>query len=698
MLTISAPIEIKAKTSYLRDPEMFYYRIIGNYSLMETAIGEEDLLHITATPPEIYVQEGEGMTSILAHNERNETNINKVDILNNVLNRIVVSADMDLTYQDRVFITDALYKLGIKDEKRFMKAFYQMAEETRNTNTLINLYLERGDELKELIQSIENREKERIITEREVSENERENFLYSSVMERLQTGAIYQIVSNFNRTQSESEIDAREYSVSNQSYTAQHLLLSVLRERAGVGGENLIFLGGNTYEETIENQENLTSSVRNELTAAVLMDMVKNIYHTGFDRFYNNNNTFYSFEDTFFKSSDQTFLRLIQGPPQMFFTEENNADSFYTQNNALTSSEIELLERKPEGEMSEEEIDRLNETVNAINIQNEQRRREFVRTLEKISKRAEKPRQDDRMARTRKDAALALTNPQKLMQELAERGEQTVRRESEILTQLKGIIPEESMKIYQLLEQYYQGDTQVINNVLRRADVGELIYDSEAADLVDRLEEDSVKKAQRRNDIFTELKEVLPEQSAEVHQMLQQYFDGDTSIINNNLVRRSDITELVHDIRQAQEPDKAQEPGTAKRSREAEEFLQKVREARSEEALGTSQKAAARGPVETIHRQNETLTAEELNEQLNTMETNLQKQIKKDIDTQVITENHVTHQTEVRTSDTKVSHLTARDVEQLVENGVKSQMNTISNQVLTKIEKQMRNEKMRRGY
>ena len=65
MLTISAPIEIKAKTTYLHDPEAFYHRITGNYSLMESRIDEEDLLHIATTPPEIYVTEGEGISSIL---------------------------------------------------------------------------------------------------------------------------------------------------------------------------------------------------------------------------------------------------------------------------------------------------------------------------------------------------------------------------------------------------------------------------------------------------------------------------------------------------------------------------------------------------------------------------------------------------------------------------------------------------------
>ena len=36
--------------------------------------------------------------------------------------------------------------------------------------------------------------------------------------------------------------------------------------------------------------------------------------------------------------------------------------------------------------------------------------------------------------------------------------------------------------------------------------------------------------------------------------------------------------------------------------------------------------------------------------------------------------------------------------QQMIDSGMKKQMQTISNQVLTKIEKQMRNEKMRRGY
>lgn len=629
MLTISAPIEVRAKSTYIRDPEAFYHRIVGNYSLMENRIDEEDLLHIASTPPEIYVQEGEGMTSILQYSERNETNLNKVDILNNVLNRIVASADVNLTYQDRVFITDALYKLGVKDDRRFMKAFYQIAEETKNTNTLINLYLERGGELRELIEEVETRERQLVKSSEKTTETERENYLYNTVMERLNTGAIYQIVSNFNRTVENNNIDASEYSIADQSYTAQHILLSVLRERAGVGQENLVFLNENTYEETIENEENLGGSVKNEITAAVLMDMVKNIYHTGFDRFYTNNQTFYRFEDTFFKSSDQTFLRLVGGNTENYFTENIETESYYTENNKLTSSEIELLENRTEGEMSEEELIKLTETVNAINVQNEQRRLDYMRVVDEVKSRTEQSSPREGLRQTKRDAILALTEPEKLKEKLEERAQRRDQRRREVLTELRNIIPDQSMEIYQLLEQYYDGDTSVINNFVRKADVGELIYD------INDVEHPPVETA-------------LPRPA--------QHEDG------------------------------------------VEESLRELRAAREEEQIRRLDERARNMPVETVHRLNETLTAEDITEQLNTMESNIKKNIKKEVETQIIEENHVTNTTQVVTNETQVEHLTARDVQQLVENGVKSQMNTLSSQVMTKIERQMRNEKMRRGY
>ena len=102
--------------------------------------------------------------------------------------------------------------------------------------------------------------------------------------------------------------------------------------------------------------------------------------------------------------------------------------------------------------------------------------------------------------------------------------------------------------------------------------------------------------------------------------------------------------------------------------------------------------------METVHRQSETLTTEELSEQLNMMQSNLNKQMNKTVQNEVVTENRVVHQTQVVQNETQQTQLRRRDIEQLIENGVKSQMSTISNQVMNKIERQMKNDKMRRGF
>lgn len=861
MLTITAPIGIKVKTQYIKDPEAFYNRIVGNYSLMETRIEQEDLLHIAATPPEIYVSEGEGMTSILARNEMNETNINKVNILNNVMNRIVASADMNLTYQDRVFITDALYRLGIRDEKRFMNAFYRMSEETKNTNTLINLYLERGGELRELTESLEKREKQLTTREEVTSGTERENFLYNRIIDRLQTGPIYEIVSNFNRSVDNNEIDAREYSIANQTYTSQHILLSRLRERAGVGTAEITFLSGDTYEENIDNEETNISSVRNEVTAAVFMDMLRNIYHTGFEKFIANNNTYYRFEDTFFKSSDQTFQRLVSNTQNAYSTNVAT-EEYITENNRLTSSEIELLETEKSGGISEEEAQRITETINAMNIQNEKRRIKYVQAMQEISRRESREKEPDiGMKETREDAALALTDPQKMLERIQERTEKRTRKQTDIIRELQNIFPERATEIYQLISDYKAGDVNVLQqNLVRNADIGELIYDIKtvedeakelqkerttrsespvqapperlpgggdttsiiqnirqgevlnrnqnnvynnitdalihAGDVSDNPFEEST-QAERTKDaegerILNEIKRArqeaeqqrlsstpgdtyntyqgntynlsesklvhpedreaapeeqpgfqkAPERAIDTQEVLVHPDSGPDSIYEERIVtdraRDPEEQRILSEIKRAREeageqrkiseagdiynsyeeniykapegelihaaPERAGSEEAAVRERiirrdpEAQRFLDEIKNARQSEASAVSRSGDRRGPVETIHRQTQTLTTEELNEQLEMMEHNISRQLKKQVKSDVITENHVTNATEIRSNETQSRQLRTRDIEQMIENGIKSSMNSISNQVMTKIERQMRNEKMRRGY
>ena len=851
MLTISSPIEIKAKTAYINDPEAFYQRIVGNYSLIETRIDEEDLLHIATTPPEIYVTEGEGMSSLLVQNQRNENNIQKVDIINNVLNRIVASANVELSYQDRVFISDALYKLGIKDDRKFMNAFYKMAEETNNVSSLISLYFEKGEGIKELMTELEIRSKrENLINNSEII-RERENILYTRVLDRLHTGEIYQIVSNYNRSTEENEIDAREYSISNQTYTASHMLLSLLRESTKASDSGEIYLDNSLYEENIDNENINDISVKNEITKAMFFDLLKNIYHAGIDKFLNKYDIYYNFTDTFYGASNETFLRLVNDS----FLQKINSEERYSlgyENNYLNRAEISLLQRlgtdddyeaelieltnvlssldinnakkyenyniflenrtenrlanlflqnpdkltkekvdlllpdtsdeyiyeaddnshqisvnnqfdstsneysilldrltsrlhtrvlekennkksadaleeqkaelliflekngvtindevvdktselisyisnhysseemspanttkvmeflnnfsslhpdnlteyekqiekiierndatlinnlaelsgefeeteiinEEKNDLSDEDVKRITESVNAINIENEKRRLEYIKTLETLRKREQVKDVESGLEKTRQDGILALNNPEKLREELAERQENKDKKQAQIIKQMQQIFPDRTSEIYQLINEYYGGNVDLIqNNILRPAETGELLFD----------------------------------------------------------------------INEAERISASSESRRSHKDRETAEFLQRIKEEKkSEQSRKTT--ASFDEPVETIHRTTQTLTTEELNDQISQLQNNISRQINKEIRTEQITENNVINQSVTTTNETTKKQISSYDIEKMIENGVKQQMNTISNQVIGKLERQMRNEKARRGY
>ena len=630
MLTVRAPIEIKAKTTYLSAPEAFYRRITGNYSLMETTLDSEDLLHLSTTPPEIYVQEGGAMTSILESNTRNETNLKKVEILNNVLNRIVFSADAHVTYQDRVFITDALYKLGIRDDRRFMKSFYKMAQETKNTNTLINLYLEKGSELKEMVESLETEVNTFARSESSESVTNKENYLYERVMDRLRTGAVYQIVSNFNRSVEETGIEKNEYSIAAQSYTAQHILLSLLRENSGIAGENLIYLNTNTYEESLEQTDVAVSQVKNEMNGAVLMDMLQNLYHTAFDRFYLNNDQYYRFEDIFFGASLSTLQRLTQYQGNMSLT-MHESEEMLTENNYLTNNEIELLTGDHEGRVSEEELIKITETVNQINLMNERRRQEYMRVLERIRQRERVDDSEGGMAKTIKTGQMALLAPEELKEKLEAEEDIRIAREKKILKELALILPEESVKIYELLNEYQENPQNIAGKqTIRPADIGELIYDI------------------------------------------------------NSVERDDEVT-----------PEKTYESVTVSEAEAIKEAVDKIKPVKSQISKMTEHGFEA---VPTIHKRTESLSQEEIEEQLNLMHQDLTRQIRSETSHDTVTETNTTSSHVIVNNQQSVRNIDERQIRQMIDSGVKSQISAISNQVFRKLETQMRNEKIRRGY
>ena len=226
MITIKAPIELKIRSDLATGYDAFGERIAGNYALMGLEIGEEELLHMVSAPPEIYLMDGES-TTIGGNTFISSRNEEKYSIVNNMLNRIMLSVNGDLTYQDRTYITDALHKLGIRDDRRFMTEVKRMIRESHLEEDFLNNYFEMvlEGENRELRERTLELSKELVRSEMYRTESNREDFLSENILHRLQTGAIYQIVSNFNKSLSDTRIELQESMLSEQENVARKLLV-----------------------------------------------------------------------------------------------------------------------------------------------------------------------------------------------------------------------------------------------------------------------------------------------------------------------------------------------------------------------------------------------------------------------------------------------------------------------------------------
>ncbi len=262
MLKIRSPIELKARRSFVHDNESFYDRISANYSFLGRDIGPEELLHIANTPPEVYLAEGD-LTTVAGNTVINSRNEEKLEIINNVLNRIAVSADAHLTYQDRAYITDVLYKMGIRDDRRFMNEVRRYVDESREEDRLINMYLlgdifDEGDQIKNSFLSLVNR-----VNRQEERNNEL--FLSRSIMNRLETGAVYQIVSNFNRSITENSLNMSEFAVTGQTESAKRILTDRIRERVLRNNPELIYLENESEDSGQLSRDNRPDGNINEV-------------------------------------------------------------------------------------------------------------------------------------------------------------------------------------------------------------------------------------------------------------------------------------------------------------------------------------------------------------------------------------------------------------------------------------------------
>ena len=139
MLTLKVPIQLHTVQPLTVNTELFGERIRGNYGLMGAHLAPKDLLFLMTAAPELPEAWGD-MTTLV--NQQNHVDIQSItmDVVNNVVNRILLDGTEQFTYQDQVYITTVLARLGITNVTQFMEQVRRLRVENGSTLHLMKLY------------------------------------------------------------------------------------------------------------------------------------------------------------------------------------------------------------------------------------------------------------------------------------------------------------------------------------------------------------------------------------------------------------------------------------------------------------------------------------------------------------------------------------------------------------------------------
>ncbi|MCR5025392.1 MAG: hypothetical protein K6A90_13845 [Lachnospiraceae bacterium] len=688
MLTLKAPIELKNRSNYIQADDSFYNRISANYSLIGSEINNTDLLHAVTSPPEIFISEGD-ITTVSGSTFINNKNEEKLSIFNNLLNRILVNAEMPLTYQDRVYISDVLYKIGIRNDTLFMNEVKKIREENESTNNLITEFLSGGEEVRDLAlrQYVSNFIKNIERNESPAGERVSETTLSREIMDRLHTGAIYQILSNFNTSLSNSYVSRNEFLLSEQTAAAREILAERFVERYTGERSELIYRNENIYEDEFLTEEHEENTVNNEITAAVLLDMVRNLYSTGYERLYSDNRKWMEFRDILHNSSDNTLMRLN------YLTSDAVSNVVFETN--IDTAEISFPEEEPAeerevtGEAEDQNFIRYLQEINERNVRNMEKYKHLLSVIERT--RSSGGRRDGE-SRTRSAARAVLRdniNPLDLVRREEESTEDT---EARVFKEIERLFPDEHTHINRILNEY-TNNVNNINSTLINNNIANLINDIESVNLENR----------ERELILRESEGLTREETEELRELLtrERYLEEISSRevpehVRTEQIHRTNAEELKNVIRNIEETTEERDRIRERR----EEVTEEIRKAREREAAAGKRRDAVNTEhpgVEIVHKRNETLTREEIEETLDEFKKSNERNIREN--TRVEESNRVTENV-IMTGEENRREMTTRQIEDitaLIDQGVRGRMDSISEEVMQRLERRLNNEKARRG-
>ena len=281
MLKMRGPIQLKIGLPTSVASDSFCQRMTGNYQLMNARITPKDLLFLTTQPLELPEDLG-GMNLNVSNAFTDVRNVT-MDVVNNVVNRIMLDGHNSFTYQDQVYITTVLNKLGVTDVSYFMQEVRRLREEQNSQIELTKLYHQEVERTLQNERPMQGQEQKITTRENVLSQSvipTPRYYIHNDIYNRLKTEDIYQEVSNIyhNAVRQGDRIENKELRIAEQLRLSRDLHLAQLKQ-SYLHSENVeLHHYINRFEQSMETVETITEeTLLSRAAEAVLLSTVDKV-------------------------------------------------------------------------------------------------------------------------------------------------------------------------------------------------------------------------------------------------------------------------------------------------------------------------------------------------------------------------------------------------------------------------------------
>ena len=747
MLTITAPIELKCKTPDNSMHEGFYHRITDPYAMMSMNLSPEDLLHVVTTPPEYYFG-GEDEMNIFQQTNVNTHQENKLEVINNLVNRILVSGSAELTYQDRVYITDVMQKLGIKNVSEFMQQVRNIRQEQNNTNKLIGLYWNHAAELRQLVENSRIQQNDEHVSQ-ELTEQKETLHLHEDILNRLQTAAVYQTVVNFNSSrQGAQNITNTEVALSEQHRLAQNILLQKLKSEARGEATPLVYRNDNYYEDQQLSEEQITEeNVLHQVSSAVLLDLINNIYQSRSESRLRGGDNWYHVERALYRNAQNTMQRIEQRMSAEYRAYQTQGNTYQAAYHEAQQNEIAILNTLFEDHTNEQyqtvnellsQEYRQQELVNRITEQtdeqyltelmqtelpqyyadqssqivnrlldrritnNETRENRLLRqTIEQQNRLSQSDTYvDQRTATEHRTVNEGDVNEGDVLQEQTTHVD---RRDLTNIEQELSRVNRENINNQYKYMQMMEGIRESMERPQERKSPDQMRRESLLAlehpdQMLEQLRAEGEKQQEEKQAKLSRAMSLLPEQTRMVYETVREYLEAPMELRKEMTGVSDDMGMLIRDIHQA-ELSREQTQLVHTQTEQLHEQTKEVMDRWNEKTPVDPQKKQVyedrRTEVAFVHRSQEQQVDEELIQQMIEQNNRVNRTVHKQTDT--VTSYDTTEHTYTNVNTQQIVQQN-ENVEELVRQGVQRELGSLSEKIYHRLEKRLESEKRRRGY